>query len=342
MRNKKRFWTWQLVGWLTYLSASLFMSSVSVRVIVQRILICAVGILIIQILRVLISRRGWSRLPMPALLPRLVPACVVLALLMEGFTVFVITAIPDSTIPRSLQPRAILANVFGFVAALLIWSLIYIGFHYVARYENAEVERWRMESAVKDAELKALKSQMNPHFIFNCLNSIRALIVEDPERAQTVVTQLANILRYSLQSGNAETVKLEEELQIVKEYLALEKTRLEDRLQIIMQIDPASRSALIPPMLLQTLVENGIKYGIATQPNGGRISLVSRVQDGMLHIHVTNTGQLQRSSNSDGFGLANTKERLKLLCGDAASLSLEEMSPNEVTANLTIPLGAAA
>jgi LytS/YehU family sensor histidine kinase len=137
-----------------------------------------------------------------------------------------------------IKPGIAFVTTFNWSATLLIWSLIYFGFHYVESTRKTEVEKWKLEVAVKEAELRALKSQMNPHFIFNCLNNIRGLIVEDPERAQTVVTQLASILRYSLQAGDTETVTLEEELQTVSDYLALEAVRLEERLQVKMDIDP--------------------------------------------------------------------------------------------------------
>src|SRR5690606_9276799 len=127
-------------------------------------------------------------------------------------------------------------------------------------YRAAEVERWRLQAAVKDAELAALRAQVNPHFLFNSLNSIRALIVEDPARAQQVVTQLAALLRYTLQAGATSTVPLEAELHAVRTYLALESIRLEERLRYTIDVDDAVRQAPVPPMLVQTLVENGIKH----------------------------------------------------------------------------------
>jgi len=232
----------------------------------------------------------------------------------------------------------VFAFVFVWCAVLLIWSLIYFGSHYAENYRKAEIEKWRLEAAVKDQELKALKSQMNPHFIFNCLYSVRALIVEDPERAQTVVTQLANILRYSLQSRNAETVTLEDELQIVSDYLALEAIRLEDRLKVQMSIDPSTLDISIPTMLIQTLVENGIKYGVATRPEGGEIRLTSRAQGAMLQIQITNTGRLGNQGDSTGLGLRNAMDRLRLLFGATASLALESAAPDHVTARIEIPI----
>jgi sensor histidine kinase YesM len=125
-------------------------------------------------------------------------------------------------------------------------------------------------SSVKEAELRALKSQVNPHFIFNSLNSLRALIDEDPARARMAVTQLANLLRYSLQSGQLETVPFEDELDVVNDYLALEQVRHEERLRLRLDIAPEALQLPIPPMLLQTLVENAVKYGISPRPRVAR------------------------------------------------------------------------
>jgi LytS/YehU family sensor histidine kinase len=237
-----------------------------------------------------------------------------------------------------MKPAIVFVMVFNWSATLFIWSLIYFGFHFVENYKKTEVEKWKLEAAVKDAELRALKSQMNPHFIFNCLNNLRGLIVEDPERAQTVVTQLAGILRYSLQAGDTETVTLEEELQTVSDYLALEAVRLEERLKVKMDIDPASLKISVPTMLVQTLVENGIKYGVATLPRGGEISLSSQVNASTLKIQVTNSGQFNETSNGNGVGLKNSRERLKLLFGEAASVTVQNASSDSVTAKIEIPI----
>jgi len=265
-----------------------------------------------------------------------------MAIIWQSLELFLLIFIIRFIKISELRPAMFLAEVFGWVfgssSVLLIWSLIYFGFYQVQNYRQTEIEKWRLELTVKDAELKALKSQMNPHFIFNCLNSVRALTVEDPERARTVVTQLANILRYSLQSRNAATVTLEEELQIVSDYLALEAIRLEDRLKVRLSIDPDTLSVAVPTMLIQTLAENGIKYGVAARPEGGEISITSSMRDAMLQIQVTNTGRLGNVGDSTGVGLRNAVDRLKLLFGESATLTLESVVPDHVTACIEIPV----
>ncbi len=133
----------------------------------------------------------------------------------------------------------------------------------------AELRQSELSRALQSAELKLLKSQLNPHFLFNSLNSVRALIAEDPSRARDAVTQLAGLLRYTLRSDHEELVTLERELKTVGDYLALESLRLGDRMRVELDIAAGAQEVRIPVMLLQTVVENAIKHGIAELPGGG-------------------------------------------------------------------------
>ncbi len=349
MNHKRVYWLCQLTGWSLYtvvinLRYAPYADSWQRlrRQVLMLILISGIGLLLTHIFHRFIKRSGWVRRSPQSLVPRIVVSCITLALVWELLGLCLMLFVFHFIKVREVHPWVFLGEVFGWVfnssAVLLIWSLIYFGFYYVENSRKAAIEKWRLEIAVKDAELNALKSQMNPHFIFNCLNSVRALIVEDPERAQTVVTQLANILRYSLQSRNTETVTLEEELQTVSNYLALETIRLEDRLKICMNIAPDTLDVSVPTMLIQTLVENGIKYGVAARPEGGEIKLTSCLQNTMLKIQVTNTGQLGNGGNSTGVGLRNAVDRLRLLFGESASLALESAAPDHVTARIEIPI----
>ena len=343
MKNERVYWLCQITGWSLYTVSTILLSAAfgvySWSNFASQILSCSIGLILTHLFRIYVRRYGWLRLSLPSLMPRIVAVCVfgaiVWMLLMLPVWMFVFQTITLSLI----NPAIIFVMVFNWSATLFIWSLIYFGFHYVENMKKTEVEKWKLEVAVKEAELRALKSQMNPHFIFNCLNNIRGLIVEDPERAQTVVTQLASILRYSLQAGDTETVTLEEELQTVSDYLALEAVRLEERLKVKMDIDPASLKIPVPAMLVQTLVENGIKYGVATLQKGGEISLMSQVNASILKIQVTNSGQFNDASNGKGVGLKNSRERLKLLFGEAASVTVQNASSDSVTAKIEIPIG---
>jgi LytS/YehU family sensor histidine kinase len=185
-----------------------------------------------------------------------------------------------------------------------------------------------MESAMKDLELKTIRSNLQPHFIFNSLNSIRALIDEDPELARKAITKISNILRSSITKQDA-TDSLENELKLVNDYLALEKIRFEERLSLTQDIDPASLPIQVPTMMLQTLVENAIKHGISSLEQGGRIHIKTSYTNHQLEIEVINSGTLNQdeaNENSLGFGLSSTRQRLKLLYSNTSDLELFEQN----------------
>lgn len=198
----------------------------------------------------------------------------------------------------------------------------------------------RMESLVKELQLKTIKSHINPHFIFNALNSIRALVDENPERARTAITELSNILRSSMQAEKTETTSLEKELSIVKDYLELEQIRFEDRLRVEYEIDEDTLDQQVPPMMLQTLVENAIKHGISKQLEGGSIKVWSGFTNNHHELIVENTGFLNGEENMEGFGITSTINRLRLLYGDDAGFEIKNINGNTVKATVTLPVTA--
>jgi LytS/YehU family sensor histidine kinase len=219
----------------------------------------------------------------------------------------------------------------------LVWMSIYVLWHYI-EFTNAEaLKKLKLESLIKELELKTIKSQINPHFIFNALNSIRALVDEDPERARKAITELSNILRSSIQVDKVEITSLKKELAIVKDYLALEYIRFADRLKVEYEIDDAVSHFAIPPMMLQTLVENAIKHGLSKQPGDCLIKIIAKIEEGKMVIMVENSGKLEATGN-DGFGLQSTRDRLNILYSGEAEFDIYQCQPNQVTAKLTIPI----
>jgi two-component sensor histidine kinase len=217
-----------------------------------------------------------------------------------------------------------LYNLINDTPIILVWTTIYYLWHYVQANTKAEIDKIRLESLVKDLELKTIKSHINPHFIFNALNSIRALVDENPTRARTAITELSNILRSSMQAEKVEMAPMERELNIVKDYLALEHIRFEDRLKVEYDIDEDTLEYTVPPMMLQTLVENAIKHGISKEVLGGFIKIKSAFTDDHLELTVQNSGHLNHPEDPNGFGLSSTKNRLKLLYGKKAGFELKE------------------
>ncbi len=231
----------------------------------------------------------------------------------------------------------ILSGTFYFFINIIIWNLIYFIYHYVTKSRKQQLDTLRLESLVKELELKTIKAHINPHFIFNSLNSIRALVDENPERARAAVTELSNILRSSMQTDKVERVSFEKELSIVKDYLALENMRFEDRLRIEYNIDEDTLDQPVPPMMLQTLVENAIKHGISKQINGGVVRIISDFKDHYHELAVQNTGYLNGYTSNEGFGLSSTTNRLNLLYGDKARFEIKQVAPSLVEARVLIP-----
>lgn len=299
------------------------------------------GLLISHFTRPFMTRWGWKELGWRNLVPRLLAmalAASVVWKVLEILWIHGILGLPWNT--RYSVPLVFVMEVLYSTIVFSGWLCLYFFYHLFERLNRSEIERFQLMSSVKEAELRALKSQVNPHFIFNSLNSLRALIEEDPARARMAVTQLANLLRYSLQSGQLETVPFEDELGVVNDYLALEQVRHEERLRLRLDIGPDVGRLPIPPMLLQTLVENAVKYGITARTEGGEIAIIARNEGGALRIQVTNPGEVARGANgsSTGVGLHNAAERLRLIFGEKATLRLRSDQPTQVVAEAVIPL----
>ncbi len=315
--------------------------------------VITIGWLITHYSRPLLTRLGWKELGWRALLPRLVAAGFAMGFVwcVAGFFIDLVVLQYPWNHTYSILVGFVGVWVNAAVGAVG-WLCFYFFYHLLERLNRMQLEQLRLVANVKEAELRALKSQVNPHFLFNSLNSLRALIDEDAPRARESVTRLANMLRYSLQSGQLETVPFEDELRIVEDYLALEQIRHEDRLRVRWDIAEAARGCALPPMLLQTLVENAVKYGISSRREGGELFISARYdapaagRPGALHLRVTNPGDLSspasasaaRAGSSTGVGLRNASERLKLLYGDQALLQLLAEPAGLVTADVRIPV----
>jgi len=220
---------------------------------------------------------------------------------------------------------------------MVLWFSVMLALFYFERTRTLEVQRAEASAVAREAQLHALKGQINPHFLFNSFNSLRALIDENPARAREAVTQLAVIMRYSLTSSERKVVPLSEELRVVNLYLDLEKLRLGDRLAVTVNVSPEAAAAQIPPLMLQGLVENAVKFGPAARKQGGEIVCSARIHEGLLHLRVTNPGRLGTSSESTGTGLKNLRDRLQLLYGDSAWFVIGDEDGARVVAEVSLP-----
>lgn len=350
----------QTLGWTGFLVVQLVFFAVLGRLYDPRspamvaaalVMITALGLLITHWTRPLLAHWGWKQLGWRALCPRLFALASVESLGWSAIC-FGYPRLLDAALgipwPTKFSPLAVFAISWANGLFLLGgWLCIYFFYHLFDRYNRLQIEQLRLAAHVKEAELRALKSQVNPHFIFNSLNSLRALIDENPAGARRAVTQLANLLRYSLQSAQAETVAFEDELRVVNDYLALEQVRHEERLHVRLDIAPETLGLAVPPLLLQTLVENAVKYGISTRPEGGEIVITARRGEGQLEVRVINPGSLpapgaqaKTASASTGLGLRNAAERLRMFFGERARLQLRAEGESFVVAEVLIPLSA--
>lgn len=236
------------------------------------------------------------------------------------------------------EDKADLVGIYYNLLLIAIWLLIYIVYHYLEKNRNDQLDRLKLETTVKELELKTIKSHINPHFIFNSLNSIRALVDENPQRARRSITELSNILRSSMKAEKSETVTLQKELDIIKDYLALEQMRFEERLKIEFKIDDNVLELPVPPMMLQTLVENAIKHGISKRIDGGIVRVTANFKNHHLELSVQNTGQLESQISEDGFGIKSTQDRLNLMYQGKAVFDIRNLNENLVESKVSIPV----
>jgi LytS/YehU family sensor histidine kinase len=342
-KTNKYYWWFQIGGWLTValilILINVLWSNVDKQFFVALALQILVGIFATHLFRIFIRRLGWLELPVERALPRLALGILLVCLLDSTTRIYVNDWLDLSGTNKKIvfSTRFLLVTVQNGLF-IIPWTLIYYFFHYIEKSRKQQLDTLKLEALVKELELKTIKSHINPHFIFNALNSIRALIDENPLRARTAITELSNILRSSMQTEKQETVFFEKELNIVKDYLALEHIRFEDRLNVQYEIAENTLMQPIPPMMLQTLVENAIKHGISKQVNGGTVTIVSKMKNRYHQVVIRNTGRLDKTADEDGFGLISTRNRLHLLFGDDANFNIREINGNMVEAIVHIPL----
>ena len=339
--NKKNniYWTCQFIGWTLYAAINLFFFKLSYNTNFKDILLFLIwlplGITITHVYRYIVLRYNVLKVNIYFQIPIIIVSSFLMSILFFIINIAVVDLF--SRTYEQIDLIAATSKILSLVLIFIIWSVIYFGFHFFDNYKKTEIQNLRLEANTKEIELNKLKSQLNPHFMFNSMNSIRALVDEDPKKAKIAITQLSNILRNTLMMHKNKYITLEEELVLVKDYLELEHIRFEERLNFTFNIDPQTLSLNIPPMMIQTLVENGIKHGISKYPEGGSISLTTHKSDIDFKIEIINTGQLFVNNKTDsGFGVENTINRLDLLFGKKASFSLKNLDKTNVVSEIII------
>ena len=229
------------------------------------------------------------------------------------------------------------SNFLYFGTLFIIWLFVFLTIKIYYQLKKIQLTQLQLEANLKESQLNTLKGQINPHFMFNSLNNIRGLMLEDVSKARNMLTNLSETLRYSLTKSDVNSIPLEDELEMVENYVAISKIQFEDRLQFETHIDKESLDKQIPPMIIQMLVENALKHGISNLKNGGKVSLSTTIKDHQLQIEVANSGVLKKGESTTELGLQNIKKRLELLYGQDATFTLKEIE-NKVVATIIIPL----
>jgi len=237
----------------------------------------------------------------------------------------------------------LLIKTFHF-NVLIYWVIVSVShaFDYYRRLQERELRAAELEKRLTQARLLALQMQLNPHFLFNTLHAISALMHKDVEAADRMITRLSDLLRYALESTSEQEVPLRRELEFLGRYLEIEKTRFGSRLNVEMNIAPDTLEALVPNLILQPLVENAIRHGIEPHAKAGRIELRSRREEAAIRLEVRDNGGglAPDPALEEGVGLSNTRARLKQLYGEAQRLVLNNAPEGGLVVSVTLPFRA--
>lgn len=353
MSGSKRiylYWVLQIVGWFLYsfiagiLAVVVNKQNFNSHLAFGLFFIFIMGIFTSHLYRLVIKKYKWKRFKIGKVALLAILGSFIATLLFISMTLLI--SGDWEKLNLSSKP-SLLEDFIGVWPVFLFWSALYFSFQYFDNYRKEEIKNLTLQAEKSQFELKRLKSQINPHFLFNAMNSIKALISEDPSKAKQAVNQLSHLLRISLSLSDQNKIRISEELKLLEDYIGLEKARYEDRLMFSKKIDPGAVQTYLPPMLLQTLAENAIKHGISKEVSGGKIELsIQKIKD-QVQIELTSTGQLplarennksrNKSKQREGVGLNNANSRMAYLYGENFEFQIFNLDPKHVKVSITIP-----
>ena len=339
------FWGLHTMGWIAYglalyVGSAVYMKDPGYEKVIG--VATASGWLLSTPLRYL-YRHLWARGPRAILIGSVVASWLLAlgrAALVNGYILYGLK--PAWAMDHEPAPLEIFANTIYSMLLFLCWSGLYYG---VKTYERLQLEREATLAAsalAQEAQLKMLRYQLNPHFLFNTLNAISTLVLDGQNRiANLAVSRLSEFLRYTLDQDPMKKVTLRQELDALNLYLGIEKLRFGDRLKLDFDVDERSETALVPSLLLQPLVENSMKYAIAPREEGGSVTVIAGIEGGSLRLAVVDDGPGlpvgSTAGNGRGVGLRNTRERLKVLYGDAHRFEVADAGPG-LRVEMRLPL----
>jgi two-component system, LytTR family, sensor kinase len=338
-RRSHIYWYCQVAGWSFYIIInSVFFglnSDHRLNEYLVYFLMLPAGIIISHLHRLMVKRLGVMSFSIPSQVMYIMLSSFINGVIYFGFTLLLsqLLGIPLDT----MNVVRVSESVINFAVIFCIWNFLYFGFKYFEGYKRSEIDALKYLAASRESEINNLKAQLNPHFIFNCLNSIRALIGEDAQKARTAVTRLSNILRTTLLMDKNREITLGEEFGLVRDFLNLEQVRYEERLVFSIEADEALSTCMVPPFIVQSQVENAIKHGISQSSAPGTISVKAVAEEDTCRITVSNTGSLNSHSPGTGVGFNNSRQRLSLLYGEKGQIQMGEHN-GTVTVEIRVPL----
>lgn len=347
LANRDRlFWTLNITGWAGYLATAWLGALAHEKPDSYFSVLAATAAsgLVATILLRAVYHRFWSRSVWQLGLAMLV-SCYALAFAWRWLqNKLYYDWVKDAWQPEHLMDYV--AGVMGSFYILLCWSGLYVGIKYYQQLQEQTQATLKATAAAHQAQLKMLRYQLNPHFLFNTLNAISTLILDGANAtANRAVTRLSDFLRYTLENDPEKRVTLGSELSAIDMYLEIEKVRFGERLVVRRDIDERAMSALVPSLILQPLIENSIKYAITPTEDGGVLTISARIQQDTLVLQVADTGPGignghaadDRRQKSCGVGLANTRERLAQLYGEQQAFTLAPNIPHGLVVTINLP-----
>lgn len=272
-------------------------------------------------------------------------ACFVFAIVHRfGFSLITMTIEATPANPFSFEKLFVTILSYLDYGVLLYWSLLLLqhSLEYFQRYKEHEVKALQLEAQLALAQLQSLKMQLQPHFLFNTLNAISVLIDRHPETARNMILKLADLLRMTLENGNAQEIPLRQELELLDNYMQIEQTRFEDRLNVTMHIDPETLNAIVPNLILQPIVENAMRHGVATHRGSATVEVRASRQNGSLLLEVQDNGPgiARPHQIKEGIGFSNTTARLQQLYGERYRFEITNAAEGGCIATIVIPFSS--
>lgn len=338
------FWSFQLFGWTGYFLVRTF-TAITNQIDPLDVSLQYLAAVVIGVSMTIVMRHVYQIIrdkPLPLVLPVVLILCAAFGLLFSSLELALVPILVPGTEPfAGLQ---LFGNAMFEATALFAWSAIYFGYHYYAGLQEQKAQVLKATAMAHQAQLKMLRYQLNPHFLFNTLNAISTLVLDKAEEdANKMLTKLSSFLRYTLVNQPTQRISLEQELYALGLYLDIEKVRFQDRLTIEFDIEEKAKAALVPSLILQPLIENAVKYAVAPSIEGGTITICAKVVGERLVLALKDDGPGLAdihhivSQSGSGVGIANTKERLMQIYGEDHEFRLENLEPTGLGIYIQVP-----